>query len=157
MGELKRHLATAADTEAAGALFAGALQVNKKSSPLILLRGGLGAGKTTLVRGLLRGLGHQGPVPSPTYTLVEPYAIGGVRLNHIDLYRLGDTAELEFLGWRELRDDVCLVEWPERAGPLAAGADLDISLARVAEARQLCARGLTAAGRQLLGYVQSHG
>lgn len=95
---------------------------------LVTLDGELGAGKTTLARALLRGLGHDGPVPSPTYTLVEPYEVGGHRLTHVDLYRVADESELEFLGWDDLRSTVLLVEWPERAPGLTRTADLRVVL-----------------------------
>lgn len=93
---------------------------------LVALQGPLGAGKTTLARGLLRGLGHQGRVPSPTYTLVEPYLIDALRVHHLDLYRLADEAELMFLGISDWIDEpgLALVEWPERAPRLLSRADL---------------------------------
>ena len=108
----ERHVATAADMEALGAALAARLHEVR----LIGLRGELGAGKTTLVRGLLRALGHAGPVKSPTFTLVEPYALAEAVLYHLDLYRLNDPEELEFLGLRDYLQgrNVCIVEWPER-------------------------------------------
>ncbi|MCC5868098.1 MAG: tRNA (adenosine(37)-N6)-threonylcarbamoyltransferase complex ATPase subunit type 1 TsaE [Gammaproteobacteria bacterium] len=93
---------------------------------LVALQGPLGAGKTTLARGLLRGLGHDARVPSPTYTLVEPYVVEGLRVHHLDLYRLADEAELMFLGISDWIDEpgLTLIEWPERAPQLLARADL---------------------------------
>lgn len=94
------------------------------------LRGDLGAGKTTLARGVLRGLGHAGPVKSPTYTLVELYELSRLDLHHFDFYRFHDPREWIDAGFRESfgSDTVTLVEWPERAGSLLPAPDVDIRL-----------------------------
>ena len=96
---------------------------------VIYLRGDLGAGKTTLVRGLLRALGHAGGVKSPTYTLIEPYQLGDRRVLHCDLYRVADPEELDYLGLREtLGEALLLIEWPERGVGWLPPADLDVRL-----------------------------
>jgi len=94
------------------------------------LRGNLGSGKTTLVRGLLRAFGYAGRVKSPTYTLVEVYTVSSLNLYHFDFYRFKDRAEWLNSGFRDYfnPDSVCIVEWPERAADLLAPPDLEARL-----------------------------
>lgn len=129
--------------------------------PLVLgLRGDLGSGKTTWVRAMLRGLGHLGRVPSPTYTLLEHYAFRELAVVHLDLYRLRGDAELENLGVRDWLDDAArwlLVEWPERAPQLAERCDLVLELAVMpADGRRVTATARTGAGIQALKLLR-HG
>ncbi|BBG30614.1 tRNA (adenosine(37)-N6)-threonylcarbamoyltransferase complex ATPase subunit type 1 TsaE [Zymobacter palmae] len=96
----------------------------------IWLEGDLGAGKTTLTRGILRGAGHDGAVKSPTYTLLEPYDVNGQRIHHFDLYRLGDPEELAFMGARELFEEGSLniIEWPSMGEGELPTPDLVVTL-----------------------------
>lgn len=104
---------------------------------IVWLDGDLGAGKTTLVRGLLRALGDTGPVKSPTYTLVEIHVVSGLNLYHFDFYRLNQPEEYLDAGLDEYfaGDGVCLVEWPEQAVPYLPAADLHIRLTVAGEGR----------------------
>jgi tRNA threonylcarbamoyladenosine biosynthesis protein TsaE len=124
----------------------------------VQLVGDLGAGKTTLVRATLRGLGHTGRVRSPTYTLVEPYVLerpaGELALYHFDLYRFTDPAEWADAGFREYFDSgaICLVEWPQRAGRLLGVPDLvfSLDLDHDGNGRVLVARAYSESGKACL-------
>jgi tRNA threonylcarbamoyladenosine biosynthesis protein TsaE len=122
------------------------------------LRGELGTGKTTWVRAMLRGLGYEGRVPSPTYTLLEQYACGGLTLVHLDLYRLRGPDELENLGWRDWlaeRERWIAVEWPERAPQLAERCDLTLELTLTSSGgRRVTAAAGTAAGIDALRSIR---
>lgn len=119
---------------------------------VVYLRGDLGAGKTTLVRGILAALGHKGRVKSPTYTLVEPYQAGELDLRHFDLYRLRDEEEWESAGFRDEFDghNVFLIEWPEKAQGLIPQADMEIDLAILDVGREAKILANTEMGKQCL-------
>jgi tRNA threonylcarbamoyladenosine biosynthesis protein TsaE len=119
---------------------------------VIYLQGDLGSGKTTLVRALLRGFGYQGKVRSPTYTLVEPYPLGGLTVYHLDLYRVGSPGELEWLGVRDLQGEpaLLLIEWPEQGAGMLPAADLRVVLSYRAPGRALRFEALSAAGEAML-------
>jgi tRNA threonylcarbamoyladenosine biosynthesis protein TsaE len=123
------------------------------------LVGDLGAGKTTLVRSILRGLGYQGKVKSPTYALVESYVISSLNLYHFDLYRFGDPDEWESLGFREYFNPLatCFVEWPEKAAGFLPPADIVIHLAIRDIGREAELEAVTEAGRQCLNRLQNKG
>lgn len=123
---------------------------------VVWLDGDLGAGKTTLVRSLLRALGHRGPVKSPTYTLVEVYVVSSIYWYHFDFYRFNEAEEFEDAGLGEYfrEDSVCLVEWPEKAVGYVPAADLVLEFRFVADSsgsgRELFVRANSEAGRLCL-------
>lgn len=148
MSVLEFALPDVAATEALGARLAQILP----RVHLIYLRGPLGAGKTTVVRGMLRSLGHTGTVKSPTFTLVEPYALNDGSLYHFDFYRINDPEELEFLGLRDYlaAPGVCVIEWPERGGALLPAPDLDVTMRIMDNGRSASVRAATSAGAAAL-------
>jgi tRNA threonylcarbamoyladenosine biosynthesis protein TsaE len=143
--QLPDEQATNALAEEVFAALSGSLQ-----GWTVLLKGELGAGKSTFARAFIKAAGHQGAVPSPTYTLVEPYDLPAGHIYHIDLYRVSDEAELRYLGWNELDDGFRLVEWPERAPGLADEADLLLELKYAGDSRLASLDALSARGAALI-------
>jgi len=139
--------------------FAKTVAEHLKTAFVMLLKGDLGAGKTTFARGFIQASGFEGIVKSPTYTLVEPYPITAGRMcYHFDLYRLAEPEELEFIGARDYfnAQDVCLVEWPEKAAGYLPPADWVCSFDYHNEGRNLIINALTEKGKVLMLQVFSN-
>ena len=119
---------------------------------VVYLEGDLGAGKTTLSRGILEACGHSGAVKSPTYTLVEPYELEALTVYHFDLYRLGDPEELEYLGIRDYFSPqcLCLLEWAERGRGFLPDADLKVTVRVDGSGRNVCIESNTELGQTLM-------
>ncbi len=145
-------LPDAAATEALDRTLAGGAGPGR----VLHLRGELGAGKTTLVRGLLRGLGYAGRVKSPTYTLVEPYDLSSLHFYHFDFYRFKDRSEWLSSGFRDYFNPqaFCAVEWPEKAGELLGAPDVDVHLQFAGESRKASLASHTAAGASWLASLR---
>lgn len=135
--------------------FGGSIARLIRDRLIITLQGDLGAGKTTLSRGILQGLGHSGAVKSPTYTLVEPYQLALGAVYHFDLYRLVDAEELEYMGFADYLADaqLCLIEWPEQGQGFLPMADIAIEISQPGAGRcvTLCAN--SAVGQQLISQL----
>ncbi|HVH36639.1 MAG TPA: tRNA (adenosine(37)-N6)-threonylcarbamoyltransferase complex ATPase subunit type 1 TsaE [Tahibacter sp.] len=148
MAEGALHLA---DENAVAAL-AAALAPALGEGGVIHLHGDLGAGKTTFARALIAALGVSGRIKSPTYSLIESYRAGGLAIHHLDLYRIADAGELEWLGLDEISDgaSLILVEWPERGGTALPRPDLVLELAYAPVGRRLGLRPQSPRGRAWL-------
>ena len=146
------NLPDAAATERLGAALAAGVAPGR----VLHLKGDLGTGKTTLVRGLLHGLGYPGRVASPTYPLVEPYELSSLHFYHFDFYRLRDPSEWLSSGFRDYfnPESVCVVEWPERAGPTLPPPDVEITLQHAGPARRASLRAASAAGEAWLSSLR---
>jgi tRNA threonylcarbamoyladenosine biosynthesis protein TsaE len=144
------------DTEATDAL-GRALAATQPPQAVVYLHGDLGAGKSTLARAWLRALGVEGPIRSPTYTLVERYPIPGGEALHLDLYRIGGAGELEFLGLDEAGAALWLVEWPERGAGALPAVDLQVELAVRGAGRALRLLGMSAAGQEWVKRMENQG
>jgi len=140
-----------ADEEATFA-FSHRLAAKLEPGMVIYLYGNLGAGKTTLVRGILKALGYTGRVKSPTYTLVETYRIDGLDLLHFDLYRLHDGSEWDSAGFRDDYDgkNIFLIEWPDHAQGCIPDPDVAIALDILPKGRTLVASAITETGKRCL-------
>ena len=152
---LTRHLADENATLALGATFSEILHPGL----IIFLTGDLGAGKTTLTRGILRKMGYNGIVKSPTYNLVEIYKFSKLYFYHFDFYRFNDPNEWEEAGFREHfnADSVCIVEWPEKAGELLPVADIQLTIHVVESGRNIEIYALTEAGKRCLTHWRDSG
>ena len=148
MVAVNRHLPDEAATLALGAALAPGLEPGL----VVYLRGELGAGKTTVIRGALRALGWQGRVKSPTYALVEVYAVSRLDLHHFDFYRFHDPREWIDAGFRETFDghNVSLIEWPEKAGDLLPAPDVELELEPSGSGRNASLRASSPRGERIL-------
>lgn len=150
------RLSLVVDGETAMVSFGEALG-RSLSRGLVFLQGQLGAGKTTLCRGILRSRGYSGAVKSPTYTLVEPYELPQGNLYHFDLYRLSDPEELEFMGIRDYFDpeNLCIVEWPERGEGFLPKADIVLSIEVEGRGRRLSIMAQSRSGEDALNKLKN--
>lgn len=148
-------LADAQATMACGRRLASALLEVRPVTFVLYLDGDLGSGKTTFARGLLQQLGHHGHVPSPTFTLVEPYALAGYRVYHVDLYRIREPVEVAHLGLAEQITDgaLALIEWPAHGSGEIPPPDLELCLSWAAQGRSARWRAHSAAGMAVLQRV----
>ena len=151
-GAFKQHLKDEAATVSIGNRLAKSIT----QGAVLFLHGELGAGKTTLSRGIVQGFGHTGKVKSPTYTLVEPYELETQSIYHFDLYRLADPEELEFMGIRDYftAESICLIEWPERGYGAIPEPDLEIQMQYDENQRIITLTAHTVRGKKIISNLE---
>ena len=140
------------DDEAAMIALGGAIAGALLPQMIITLKGGLGAGKTTLSRVLLQSLGHKGAVKSPTYTLVEPYELEIGTVFHFDLYRVIDPEELDYIGFADYlsQGSLSLIEWPERGDGYLSDVDVCVDIEHHRIGRDVTVTAQTVTGAEFL-------
>lgn len=150
-------LADPGATESFGGALAAAVRAERPSGLVVYLEGELGAGKTTLARGFLRAMGHPGRVPSPTYTLIEPYELAEYMVYHVDLYRIRSARELDDLGLADQlgSGSIALIEWPDHGTGHLPPADLSVRLAVMINGRRASVETGTVAGQRVAGQLVS--
>ncbi|NOZ54717.1 MAG: tRNA (adenosine(37)-N6)-threonylcarbamoyltransferase complex ATPase subunit type 1 TsaE [Gammaproteobacteria bacterium] len=143
--------------ESAMLILGAHLSTHLQSGCVLFLHGKLGAGKTTLVRGVLQGLEYKGRVKSPTYTLVESYQMAKTQIYHFDLYRLADPEELEFIGIRDYFGEgaVVLIEWPEKGANFLPGPDLNVTIGYQGQGRRVSISAETDKGKHCLKMLRT--
>lgn len=151
MQSLELTLSRFEQTEA----FAAQLAAVVSAPCSIALQGDLGAGKTTFARGFLHALGYKGNVKSPTYTILEPYQIGDLTVNHFDLYRLADPEELELIGAHEMfsGQNINLIEWPEQGKGWLPEMDLWLRIEYTGLQRHFCLSANSLSGESVLANI----
>ena len=152
---IKLFLKNEQSTNLLGLIFAKILS-SYKDGLVVSLKGEMGSGKTTLVRAIIMELGHVGSVPSPTYTLIEPYRISNKPIYHIDLYRIEEDLELEFIGWNDFEvNSLIFIEWPERVHRVYKSSDIVIDFDLDIEGRKVKIKSMSSKGASFIKNIES--
>ena len=152
---IKLFLKNEQSTNLLGLIFTKILNSHKEGL-VVSLKGEMGSGKTTLVRAIIKELGHVGSVPSPTYTLIEPYNLSNKPIYHIDLYRIEEDLELEIIGWNDFEiNSLIFIEWPERVHRVYKSSDIMIDFDLDIEGRKVKIKSMSSKGASLIKNIES--